>query len=79
MHDTTMLLTMSQKQKDLITKFAERQGVAPEELLLEKVLEAIEDHLDSEDWEEAYAEFQKDPRTFSAQEIADRYLNDEED
>ena len=70
---TTFTLRLKESQKTLISEYAAVMGITMSELMLKSTLDVIEDAIDLRDWYEAKAEFDSDPVTFSAQEIADKY------
>ena len=58
---TTIKIQVNKDEKDLIQKYAERLGLSTAELVRSSVLEKIEDDLDRQDADAAYAEYLKDP------------------
>jgi thioredoxin-like negative regulator of GroEL len=71
---TTFTMKIDESQKTLISEYAAVQGKSMAEFMLEAALNAIEDATDLRDWKAAKAEFDKDPVTYSAAEIAAKYL-----
>ncbi len=71
---TTFTMRMNESQKTLISQYAAVQGQSMAEFMLESALDVIEDAIDLRDWKEAKAEFDRDPVTYSADEIAAKYL-----
>ena len=71
---TTFTLRMDESQKSLIAEYAAIQGKSMSEFMLGATLDVIEDAIDLRDWKAAKAEFDKDPVTYSAEEIAAKYL-----
>lgn len=57
---TTIKIQVNKDEKDLIQKYAERLGLSTAELVRSSVLEKIEDDLDRQDADAAYAEYLKD-------------------
>ena len=69
MDTTTFTMEIKESQKALIAEFAAAHGKSMAEFMLDAALDAIEDAIDLRDWIEAKAEFDKDPATFTAEEI----------
>ena len=74
MASTTMTIRLEGEEKDLISDYAAAFGISVSEFMRNAALERIEDELDLKVWEEAKAEFDSDPETISAAEIARKYL-----
>lgn len=74
MASTTMTIRLEGEEKDLISDYAAAFGTSVSEFMRNAALERIEDELDLKVWEEAKAEFDSDPETISAAEIARKYL-----
>lgn len=74
MASTTMTIRLESDEKALISSYAEAFGTSVSEFMRKAAIERIEDELDLKAWEEAKAEFEADPTTISASEIARRYL-----
>lgn len=53
----------------LLKKYADEKGVNPSELLRRTMLDWLEDEEDIRDADEAYAEYLKNPVTYSLEEI----------
>jgi hypothetical protein len=66
---TTFTMRIDESQKTLISEYAAVQGKSMTEFMLEAALNAIEDATDLRDWKEAKAEFDKEPVTYSNDEI----------
>ena len=66
-------LRVSEKEKELIKEFAEFYGMTASEYIRKAVMEKIEDEYDLRAYEEAKAEFEKDPRTYTLKEVMDNY------
>jgi len=66
---TTFTMRLEESQKALIAEYAAMQGKSMAEFMLEAVLDVIEDEIDLRDWKEAKAEFDKNPITYSSDEI----------
>ena len=71
---TTFTMRMNEGQKKLISEYAAVHGKSMAEFMLESTLDVIEDAIDLRDWKTAKAEFDRDPVTYSAAEIAEKYL-----
>lgn len=74
MASTTMTVRMDEEEKDLVSAYARTYGISSSEFMRRCALERIEDELDLETWRAAKAEFDADPQTISAAEIARKYL-----
>ena len=71
---STMTIRMGADEKSLINDYAKTFGMTASEFVRTAVLEHIEDELDLRDWYVAKAEFDADPTTYTAGEIAKKYL-----
>ena len=74
MASATMTIRLDSSEKELISGYAAAFGTSVSEFMRKVALEHIEDELDLKAWEEAKAEFDADPATISAAEIARKYL-----
>lgn len=74
MASATMTIRLDEDEKRLITDYAKTFGMSVSELMRKSTLEMIEDELDLEDWKSAKSEFDNDPETIPAAEIARKYL-----
>ena len=74
MASATMTVRMDDAEKTLISDYARAFGTSASDFMRKCALERIEDELDLKAWYEAKAEFDADPVTFSAAEIAKKYL-----
>lgn len=74
MASATMTIRMDEEEKELINDYAKAFGVSASEFVRKSALERIEDELDLQAWKEAKAEFEADPVTIPASEIARKYL-----
>ncbi len=74
MTPTTMTVRLDSAEKSLISDYASAFGTSVSEFVRTTVLERIEDELDLKAWEQAKAEFDADPQTISAAQIAEKYL-----
>ena len=70
---TTFTMRLDEDQKTLISEYASVMGVTMTEFMLRATLEKIEDAIDLKTWYEAKAEFDANPVTYSAEEIAEKY------
>lgn len=66
-------MRVSEKERKLIKDFAEFYGMNTSEYIRKVVLERIEDEFDIKAYDEAEAEFLKNPKTYTLQEIIDGY------
>ena len=74
MASTTMTIRLDEAEKALISDYASTYGTSVSEFMRRAALDLIEDELDLRAWEEAKREFDDDPVTLSASEIARKYL-----
>ena len=74
MASATMTIRLDDKEKSLISDYAAAFGTSVSEFMRKAALERIEDELDLKAWEDAKAEFEADPVTISAAEMAKKYL-----
>jgi len=74
MASTTMTIRLDVEDKELIGAFAKAFGKSVSDFMRESALERIEDELDLAAWDKAKAEYDKDPVSYSAAEIAKKYL-----
>lgn len=70
----TISLRLSNEDTMLFKKYAEMNGISVSELVRQSVLERIEDEYDLKAYEQAIAEYKKNPITYSHEEVA-RILN----
>jgi uncharacterized protein (DUF1778 family) len=66
---TTFSMRLDESQKTLISEYAAVHGKSMAEFMIEASLDVIEDAIDMRDWKEAKAEFDKNPVTYSNDEI----------
>lgn len=66
-------MRVSEKEHKLIKEFADLYGMNTSEYIRKIVMERIEDEFDLKAYEEAEAEFLKNPKTYSLQEVIDGY------
>ena len=69
MGSTTLTIRLDQEDKDFIKAYASLKRRPVASIMLESVLERIEDEMDLRLYEEAKAEFDKNPVTYSHEEI----------
>lgn len=74
MPPTTMTVRLDSGEKALIADYAKAFGTTVSDFVRTAVLERIEDELDLQAWDKAKEEFDADPVTLSAAEIAAKYL-----
>ncbi len=74
MASATMTIRLNDGEKQLISDYAKTFGTSVSEFMRRCALERIEDELDLQAWNEAKAEFDSDPMTISASDIAKKYL-----
>ncbi len=63
-------LRLSNEDTMLFKKYAEMNGISVSELVRQSVLERIEDEYDLKAYEQAIAEYKKNPITYSHEEVA---------
>lgn len=69
-----MTIHLSDDEKSLINDYASGLGISASEFVHKAVLGRIEDELDLEAWKQAKVEFDADPETVSAADVAKRFL-----
>lgn len=74
MSSATLTLRLDESEKRLIASYAETFGMSLSEFVKRSALERIEDELDLKAWDKAKQEFDADPLTLTAGEIAAKYL-----
>ena len=74
MATTTITLRLAESEKQAIADYARTFGVSISEFVRTAALSRIEDELDLAAWEEAKREFDQDPQTLTASEVAAKYL-----
>ena len=74
MASATMTVRLDSSEKDLIAGYAKTYGTTSSDFLRKCALQKIEDELDYLEACSAKAEFDRDPITFSFDEIEKRYL-----
>ncbi|MFT4299780.1 MAG: DUF6290 family protein [Aeromicrobium sp.] len=74
MGTTTVTLRLAESEKQVIADYAKTFGMSVSEFVRTTALSRIEDELDLVAWDDAKREFDADPRTLTADEIAAKYL-----
>lgn len=74
MSTTTLTLRLAEAEKQLLADYAKTFGMSISEFVRTTALERIEDELDLVAWKEAKREHDADPKVFTADEIAAKYL-----
>ena len=62
-------IRMSEEEKRVAESYAKLHGLTLSEAIKRALFEKIEDEYDIADAEESYREFEKDPKTYSHEEI----------
>lgn len=65
----TFSMRMEAEEKQAIADFAKLKNQSMAEFMIEAALEKIEDELDLQTWYEAEAEYQRNPMTYSLDEV----------
>lgn len=65
----TVSVRLNEKDEKLFKKYAEMHGMSLSDLFRSSVMERIEDEFDLKCYEEAMAEYKKDPVTYTHEEI----------
>jgi len=71
---TTLTLRLEENEKQLLADYAKAFGMSVSEFVRKSALDRIEDELDLRAWDNAKQEFDANPTTLSADEIAAKYL-----
>ena len=66
---TTFTMRLDESQKNLISEYAALHGKSMSEFMLGATLDIIEDAIDLREWKAAKAEFDRNPVSFSNDEI----------
>lgn len=66
----TISLRLNNEDSLLFKKYAEMNGITISELVRQSVLQRIEDEYDLAVYQEAIAEYEKNPVTYSHEEVA---------
>ena len=73
MSSETLTVRIDSTEKELIAKYAKVFGCTSSEFMRRSALERIEDELDLQEWEEAKAEYDKNPVSFSLKEVMEEF------
>ena len=65
----TISLRLNTADSELVKAYAEMYGISVSELLRRSVMERIEDEFDLKAYEEAMAEYKKNPVTYTLDEV----------
>lgn len=74
MATTTITLRLAESEKQVLSDYAKTFGMSISEFVRSAALSRIEDELDLVAWDDAQREFEKNPTTLTADEIAAKYL-----
>ena len=69
----SITMRVTEKEQNLIKEFAGLSGLNVSEYIRKVVMERIEDEFDLQAYEQATAEFNKNPKTYSLQEVLEGY------
>ena len=72
----SITMRVSEEEKKLIQQFADFYGVSVSDFIRTAVIERIEDEYDIKAYNKAMEEYNKNPKTFSLQEVIDDYGTD---
>ena len=64
-------------ENELIKNFAQLNGLSVSEFIRNTILERIEDEIDLQDYKKAMKEFQKNPKTYTHEEMVKMLEEDE--
>jgi hypothetical protein len=65
----TISLRLNTADSELVKAYAEMNGISVSELLRRSVMERIEDEFDLKAYEQAMAEYRKNPVTYTLEEV----------
>ena len=65
----TMSVRLSEEDSNLFKRYAAMNGISVSELVRQSVMERIEDEFDLRLYEKALAEYEKNPKTYTHEEI----------
>ena len=65
----TISVRLSDKDTELIKAYAEMNGMSLSDLVRKSILEKIEDEYDLECYYEAMKEYEKNPKTYTTEEV----------
>jgi uncharacterized protein (DUF1778 family) len=74
MSSSSITVRLSADDKGLISSYAKVFGQSVSDFIREAALSRIEDELDLRAWDEAKAEYDASPVSYSAEEMAKKYL-----
>lgn len=74
MATTTLTLRLAESEKRVLADYAKTFGMSISEFVRTTALARIEDELDLVAWEEAKRDFDSNPSTLTADEVAAKYL-----
>ncbi|MGO3146077.1 MAG: type II toxin-antitoxin system RelB family antitoxin [Leucobacter sp.] len=74
MTTSTLTLRLAEKEKKLLADYAKTFGMSVSEFVRTSALEKVEDELDLRAWDEAKSQFDANPQSLTAEEIAAKYL-----
>ena len=69
----SITMRVTEKEQALIKEFADLYGLNVSEYIRKVVMERIEDEFDLKAYEEAEAEYLKNPQTYDLNEVIDSY------
>jgi hypothetical protein len=67
-------IDLNEEDEKFVKKYAEMHNVSLSELFISTVIERIEDEMDIKAYEEAIAEYKKDPVTYTLEEVEKELL-----
>ena len=73
MSSETLTVRIDSSEKELIAKYAEVFGCSVSEFMRRSALDRIEDELDLRLWEEAKAEYDANPVSYSLKEVMEEF------
>lgn len=73
----TISLRLSDRESDLFKRYADMHGISVSDLVRQSVLSRIEDEFDLQAYDKAYAEYRKNPVTYSHAEVRKMLEHDE--
>lgn len=62
-------LRLSDREDDLFRRYADMKGISVSEMVRRTVLSKIEDEFDLQAYDKAFAEYQKNPVTYTHEEV----------
>ena len=73
MGSSTLTIRLDSSEKELIARYAEVHGCTSSEFMRKSALERIEDELDLREWDEAKAEYDNNPVSYSLKEVMEEF------